>query len=83
MNVLVTGGSGFIGRWVVKRLLDDNNQVWVLDDLSNGRAENLDEFRANPDIDVTIGDIKDTAILSRLFRNNFDICIHLAASIVV
>jgi nucleoside-diphosphate-sugar epimerase len=44
MNILVTGGSGFIGRWVVKRLLEDDNRVWILDDLSNGRAENLDEF---------------------------------------
>ena len=83
MNVLVTGGSGFIGRWVVKRLLKDDNRVWVLDDLSNGRVENLDEFRDNPNLDVTIGDIKDTDVLSRLFKNNFDICIHLAASIIV
>jgi nucleoside-diphosphate-sugar epimerase len=83
MNILVTGGSGFIGRWVVKRLLDDNNRVWVLDDLSNGRSENIDEFRDNPNLIVTIGDIKDTSLLSRLFKNNFDICIHLAASIVV
>ena len=83
MKVLVTGGCGFIGRWVVKRLLEDDTIVWVLDDLSNGRAENLDEFRDNPNLDVTIGDIKDTAILSRLFENNFDICIHLAASIIV
>jgi len=83
MNILVTGGSGFIGRWVIKRLLADNNLVWVLDNLSNGRTENLDEFRDNPNLDVTIGDIKDTTLLSRLFMNNFDICIHLAASIVV
>jgi len=83
MNILVTGGCGFIGRWVVKRLLDDNNRVWVLDDLSNGRSENIDEFRDNPNLVVTIGDIKDTTLLSRLFKNNFDICIHLAASIVV
>ena len=83
MNILVTGGSGFIGRWVVKRLLYDNNHVWVLDDLSNGRAKNIDEFRDNPNLDVTIGDIKDTVLLSKLFKNNFDICIHLAASIVV
>jgi len=83
MNILVTGGSGFIGRWVVKRLLEDDNCVWVLDDLSNGRAENLDDFRDNSNLDVTIGDIKDTAVLSKLFKHNFDICIHLAASIIV
>jgi len=83
MNILVTGGSGFIGRWIVKRLLEDDNQVWVLDDLSNGRAENLDEFRDNSNLDVTIADIKDVAILSKLFKNNFEICIHLAASIIV
>jgi len=83
MKILVTGGSGFIGRWVVKRLLDDDNKVWVLDDLSNGNVRNLDEFRENPNLNVTIGDIKDTAILSNLFSNAFDICIHLAASIIV
>lgn len=83
MKILVTGGSGFIGRWVVKRLLDDNNHVWVLDDLSNGRAENLDDFRDKHNLDMTIGDIKDTKLLSKLFKNNFDICIHLAASIIV
>jgi len=83
MNILVTGGSGFIGRWVIKRLLEDDNRVWVLDDLSNGRAENLDEFNSNSNLNVTIGDIQDTALLSKLFENNFDICIHLAASIIV
>ncbi|MCX9081602.1 MAG: GDP-mannose 4,6-dehydratase [Candidatus Methanoperedens sp.] len=83
MRVLVTGGAGFIGRWVVKRLLDDENQVWVLDDLSNGSKENLKEFRNNPNLDVKIGDIKDAGILSKIFNNKFDICIHLAASIIV
>lgn len=83
MNILVTGGFGFIGRWVVKRLLEDDNHVWVVDDLSNGRVANLDEFRENPNLEVTIGDIKDATLLSQLFRNRFDICIHLAASIIV
>lgn len=83
MRILVTGGAGFIGRWVVKRLLDDENQVWVLDDLSNGSKENLEEFGNNPDLDVKIGDIKDAGILSKIFNNKFDICIHLAASIIV
>lgn len=83
MNILVTGGAGFIGRWVVKRLLEDNNRVWVLDDLSNGSEENLNEFRNNPNLDIKIVDIKDAGILSKLLNNNFDICIHLAASIIV
>lgn len=83
MKILVTGGAGFIGRWVVKRLLEDNNRVWVLDDLSNGSEENLNEFRNNSNLDVKIGDIKDVRILSKLFENDLDICIHLAASIIV
>src|SRR4030067_2132175 len=83
MRVLVTGGAGFIGRWVVKRLLDDENQVWVLDDLANGSKENLKEVRNNPNLDVKIGDIKYAGILSKIFNNKFDICIHLAASIIV
>jgi len=48
MKVLVTGGAGFIGRWVTKRLLDDGAEVWVLDNLSNGFEENLAEFKARP-----------------------------------
>ena len=48
MNILVTGGAGFIGRWVVKRLLDDGHRVWGLDDLSNGRVSNLEEFLTTP-----------------------------------
>lgn len=84
MNILVTGGAGFIGRWVVKKLLDDNNCVWVLDNLSNGRPENIDEFLLNPNFKQFIhGDIKDKSILKALFENDFDICYHLAASINV
>lgn len=83
MKILVTGGYGFIGRWVVKRLLTDENKVWVLDNLSNGRIENLDELNANTNLITIIGDIKEKESLSALFSNKFDLCIHLAASIVV
>ena len=84
MNVIVTGGAGFIGRWVVKRLLDGGHQVWVLDDLSNGSEENLLEFHSNSGLKaVTIGDIKDVATIDSVFQTKFDICYHLAASINV
>ena len=41
MKYLVTGGSGFIGSYIVKRLLADNNEVIVFDDFSRGKMENL------------------------------------------
>lgn len=84
MNILVAGGAGFIGRWLVKRLLDEGEQVWVLDNLSNGQETNLDQFKSNPSFKgLTIGDIKDIPTLEQLFKNNFDICFHLAAGIIV
>ncbi len=84
MKVLVTGGAGFIGRWTVKALLNKGYEVWVLDDLSNGRMENLQEFQGHPHLkEVIIGDIKDRALIRSLPFASFDICIHLAASINV
>lgn len=84
MNILVTGGAGFIGRWVVKRLLDDGHEVWVIDDLSNGRMENIEEFLDRDNLKEFIhGDIKDVNVLEKLFNNKFDICYHLGASINV
>lgn len=84
MNVLVTGGAGFIGRWVVKRLLDDNHNVWVLDDLSNGREENIEEFKSHRGFRQFIhGDIKDEVMLNQVFEHGIDICYHLGASINV
>ncbi len=34
--VLITGGAGFVGRWLVRSLLDDGADIWVVDDLSTG-----------------------------------------------
>jgi len=84
MNTLVTGGAGFIGRWVVKKLLEDGHKVWVLDDLSNGRRENIEELQNSKNFKEFIqGDIKDKKLLKTLFKKKFDICFHLAASINV
>ncbi|RUS43056.1 dTDP-glucose 4,6-dehydratase [Cohnella sp. AR92] len=85
MNILLTGGAGFIGRWVAKRLLADGHNVWILDDLSNGREANIAEFREHSGLKAFIeGSIMDEALLGRLFNEyNFDICYHLGASINV
>ncbi len=85
MNILLTGGAGFIGRWVAKRLLDDGHRIWILDDLSNGREANIEEFRSHPGLEAFVkGSILDEALLADLFTaNRFDICYHLGASINV
>lgn len=83
MNVLVTGGAGFIGRWVVNRLLKEGEKVWVLDNLSNGSISNIENFMHKPNFNFIKGDIKDRILLNSLFRKKFDICYHLAASINV
>lgn len=82
MNVLVTGGAGFIGRWVVKRLLDDNHRVVALDNLSNGQIENIEEFTGR-DFTFIEGDIKNEPDLDKVFKEKYDIIYHLGASINV
>ncbi len=83
LKMLVTGGAGFIGRWVVEKLLREGHQVICLDNLSNGRKENITEF-IHKDFTFIEGDIKDEALLDEIFNcNKFDIIYHLAASINV
>ncbi|WBW95444.1 dTDP-glucose 4,6-dehydratase [Oceanirhabdus sp. W0125-5] len=84
MNILVTGGAGFIGRWVVKKLLEENHNIIALDNLSNGRLLNIEEFKDNDNFRFIKGDIKDQKLLEDLFKKNkFDIIYHLGASINV
>lgn len=84
MNILVTGGAGFIGRWVIKKLLEDNHKVVALDNLSNGSLKNIEEYINDDNFTFVQGDIKDNVLLKNLFKENkFDIIYHLAASIIV
>ena len=86
MKILVTGGAGFIGRWVVKQLLQQaENEVLVLDDLSNGRRENVKEFKDNSNfLGLIEGDLKNRDLLKKIFSEHiFDKVFHLGASINV
>lgn len=84
MRCLVTGGAGFIGRWTVARLLRMGHEVCVLDNLSNGRRENLSEFEgARSFLGLVQGDLKNEHVLGKLFETTWDLVLHLGASIHV
>ncbi len=83
-KALVTGGAGFIGRWLVKKLLNEGIDVWVVDNLENGCKENLNEFKNDSKLrDVVFADILDVPKLQSLFTDKPDIVFHLAAQINV
>jgi nucleoside-diphosphate-sugar epimerase len=73
---LVTGGAGFIGSHIVRRLLEQGKKVRVLDDLSTGHKENLDEVAA--DVEFVEGSICDEATAQRCVQG-VDTVFHLAA----
>ena len=61
INLLITGGAGFIGSNLVEHFLDDERVglVRVLDNLSNGYLNNIQEFFDNPQFEFIEGDIRD------------------------
>ena len=82
-SILVTGGAGFIGSFLVKRLLKNypNYQVLNLDLLTYAsNLSNLKSCESFSNYKFLKGDIRDFKFLEELFSsNNFDIIIHLAA----
>ncbi|MCP4591549.1 MAG: NAD-dependent epimerase/dehydratase family protein [bacterium] len=83
-RVLITGGAGFIGRWVVAELLEAGHRVRAFDDCSSGSRANLAEFEHHPGFEgLTVGDVKDRPAVESLFADPVDVCLHLAARINV
>lgn len=77
MKVLVTGGAGFIGTNLVKRLLNDNHEVVVIDNFSTGKLLNKQEgaIYLNKDIRNKI----DYSVIKPYIYFNYNVVFHLAA----
>jgi UDP-glucose 4-epimerase len=79
-KILVTGGAGFVGSHLVPCLLESGYSVTVLDNLSHGKMENLNEVLDHPQFTFQRADILDKTIPT-LFFAGIDSIIHLAALI--
>ena len=81
MNVLVTGGSGYIGSHTCVELLNEGYGVVVIDNLCNSNPKSLDRVRelTGKDLKFYEGDVRDEALLRKIFAENEIGCvIHFA-----
>ncbi|WP_019595059.1 UDP-glucose 4-epimerase GalE [Thioalkalivibrio sp. ALM2T] len=77
MNLLVTGGAGYIGSHVLQHLRRGGHDVTVYDNLSTGHAW------AVGDAELVVGDLADTRRLQETLERGFDGVLHFAAHIIV
>jgi len=81
MNILVTGGAGFIGKHLVKFLIKNKNNVSILDNFSNSKKKSISQFEKYQ-IKIFEGDIRNNEDILKASKNQ-DLVIHLAAKISV
>jgi UDP-glucose 4-epimerase len=76
-RILITGGAGFIGSELVRQILvQETKQVIVVDNLVNGRQENLKELPTGQ-LELVVADIRDSERMAKLM-SGIDIVFHLA-----
>lgn len=82
MLYLVTGGAGYIGSNLVDALIERDDEVWVLDDLSAGKRENIEHHMGKPNFRFIEGTILDEPLVDDLVTD-CDAVFHLAAKLTV
>ncbi|MFZ1735425.1 MAG: NAD-dependent epimerase/dehydratase family protein [Candidatus Moraniibacteriota bacterium] len=85
MNILVTGGAGFIGSAVTKRLVERGDRVVILDNFNDYydpqlKRDRIAVFLKGVDFKLYEGDIRDTALVENIFlEEKIEKVVHLAA----
>ena len=82
MQILVTGGNGFIGSHLSERLLEAGNRVTIVDDLSTGQRGNLNRVIDHPQLRLIHADLGDPKLIHEVCQN-VDVVYHLAAAVGV
>lgn len=82
MKALITGGAGFIGSHLAEDLIKSGHTVAVLDNLSTGRLENVENLRGNKNFELVVGTILNEQLVDKLVER-CDTIFHLAAAVGV
>ena len=82
MKVFITGGAGFIGSHLTEALLEQGHEVFILDDLSTGAAENFQPFKTHAKFHYHVASFTDVSLVTELV-DCADVTYHLAAAVGV
>ena len=82
MNILITGGAGFVGSHLTDRLLVEGHSVKVLDNFETGSASNLAHHINNRRLELIQGSVLDIPLLEKIISES-DYVFHLAAAVGV
>ena len=82
MNVLITGGAGFIGSHLADAYIARGDNVFIIDDLSTGSFRNIQHLKTHPRFHYTIDSVLNQPVLSEVM-DQCDVVIHLAAAVGV
>ena len=82
MRVLITGGAGFIGSHLADAYLKRGDYVYVIDDLSTGKIENIQHLKGEPRFQYTIDSVHNQPVTAELV-DQCDVIFHLAAAVGV
>jgi UDP-glucose 4-epimerase len=82
LRILITGGAGFIGSYLAGALVERGDEVLILDDLSTGSRDNIEDLLAGGHVELVTGSVLDAELVEECM-SEVDACFHLAAAVGV
>jgi UDP-glucose 4-epimerase len=82
MNILITGGAGFIGSHLAERLLTEGHEVYIIDNLSTGSLDNIEGIKKNQRCHLVIDSVLNEGVMNEMAGKCEEIY-HLAAAVGV
>ena len=76
MNILITGGSGFVGSYLCEKLINNGHKIIVIDNLLTGSTENINDLMSNENFSFIEHDVQDHIEID----NKVDYVLHFASA---